>query len=313
MQGMFRSEGHVTRWSQLHSEKQSSQGPCVALHYSPRPRGSLYENGLGAARDYNRAREWYEKAIARSDPSAGNLVDLIAKGKLVAEIRGLNIGAVVLRVRRIGRDPDPLPFNVPLGTFFTAGNPSSQNMVSIAPRLLTLANAKWLSIAIPTACANMMRKIPKTNDRFTAGLLPDHSDLFKVIRVLHSSNATPDVVQAAVWIITDNATFDGLGTLVNNKTHNRTIGADDAARAMKLIDDAGIDITEFNIWLVDRTRLVGTVTDKLLANWLSNASSELLAAGSVFVRPWRGHFAKACFHSARPCPKSGGWQNRARA
>jgi tetratricopeptide (TPR) repeat protein len=277
--GVARDYNRAREWY----EKAAAAGSVDAMYYLI----ELYENGRGVARDYDKARKWYEKAITRSDPSAGNLIDLIAQGKLVAEIRGSDIGSVVLRVRRISRDPDPDPlfFNVPLGTFFTAANSSSQNMVVIAPRLLRLANAKWLSISIPTACANMTRKIPNAKDRFTAGLLSDRSDLSHIITVLYYEDAAPNVVQAAVWIITDNATFDGLGTLVDNKTHSRTIGADDAARAMKFIADAGIEIDNYDIWKIDRFRLSTMVMDKPLAGWLLTPPLEIDAATrSLIVR-----------------------------
>ncbi|MGD8815267.1 MAG: hypothetical protein PVI78_12415, partial [Anaerolineales bacterium] len=80
-----------------------------------------------------------------------------------------------------------------------------------------------------------------------------------------------DVQQAAIWIITDNADYGDLGILVRSTSitgiGSRVIGYEDAARAMQLVDDAGIDITSLAIW-EDRDAIAEGVEDTALADWI---------------------------------------------
>ncbi len=41
--------------------------------------GVLYQNGSGVARDYAKAREWYEKAAAKGDAGANKLLKKLKK------------------------------------------------------------------------------------------------------------------------------------------------------------------------------------------------------------------------------------------
>ncbi len=78
--------------------------------------------------------------------------------------------------------------------------------------------------------------------------------LTKLMPVLASAGADPDTKQAAVWIVTDNADYDDLGTLVSGSWsfspggRARAIGARETAQALQLCDQAGIDVTVKAIW-----------------------------------------------------------------
>jgi hypothetical protein len=197
---------------------------------------------------------------------ADDLVDLIRQGKVEAEIGGSGIQSVNVRLRRKATQTQIVVVDVPVGTFFVAANRSTQSMVSTAPVTINLSGNEWIRITVAAACANKPLSIPHENDSFIVQRLPQQLELTKVINVLARENASYPVIQAAVWIITDNATYDSLGSLRVGLA--RAIGADDAALAMKYVDDSGIDIKKRAIWR-DRTRLALIARKKQDVNWLN--------------------------------------------
>ena len=74
--------------------------------------------------------------------------------------------------------------------------------------------------------------------------------------------------QAAIWIVTDNANYDQLGTLVYTGG-GRVIDEEDTAKALKLLAQAGIDVKSKRIWL-DRHRILAGITDNELKSWLES-------------------------------------------
>jgi hypothetical protein len=118
-------------------------------------------------------------------------------------------------------------------------------MVATAPEKLTLSDNRWTGVAVSAACANRTRAIPHDGDGFEVLRSPQQAELQRVIPRLR--NEEYDVRQAAIWIITDNATHYDLGILVS-QYGGRVIGYDDTAWAMMIIDRAGIDITAKAIW-----------------------------------------------------------------
>jgi len=207
---------------------------------------------------------------------ADDLVDLIEKHKVEAQIIGSGIQAITVRVHATPPQSQPTEVKVLVGTFFAAGNSASQSMVSTATRSSVIIGDGWVTITVPAACANKPRNIPGQEDRFSVRRLPQQVELATAVKALDAAHAAYPIVQAAVWIITDDATFDGMGTLVRRPvgappgTGTRVIDAEDAARAMKTLADAGLNIKRKAIWLRDRQMLATKVTDKLLAEWLNS-------------------------------------------
>ena len=72
----------------------------------------------------------------------------------------------------------------------------------------------------------------------------------------------------------NNASYSDLGTLVYGSPYGgrRAINEYEAARAMQLCQEAGIDITGKRIWR-DRNRILGGLTDQGLRSWLQSAGS----------------------------------------
>jgi hypothetical protein len=168
--------------------------------------------------------------------------------------------------------PDPVEVSLPTGLFFVAGRRSAQNMVGTASRSVMVAGGEWTSITVPAACANKPRDIPTTGDRFTIQRSPVQRELGKVLPALEQAGAPYPVVQAAIWILTDNASFEGLGTLIRrpaSQSYGGTRVIDEAtgARAIRIMADAGVDVTHRAIWR-DRQRIAAGVGDPDSAAWL---------------------------------------------
>jgi 2-methylisocitrate lyase-like PEP mutase family enzyme len=73
-----------------------------------------------------------------------------------------------------------------------------------------------------------------------------------------------------VWIVTDNADYSDLGILVDSQSGfggSRVINEQETARAMKICDEAGIDITRKAIWR-DRQKVISGLKDAELRKWL---------------------------------------------
>lgn len=198
---------------------------------------------------------------------AEDLLDLLARHKIEVQVEGAGIQEVMIRIRQTARQAQRVEVTIPVGTFFAAANSESQSMVSVGESSVPVGG-NWTTVTVPTACANEPRNIPSGDDRFAVRRLPQHGELAVAAKALDAAHAPYPVVQAAVWIITDNATFADMGTLVSEPGNARVIGEDDAARAMKILADAGIAIKRKAIWQQDRAMLAKAVPDKALATWL---------------------------------------------
>ena len=87
--------------------------------------------------------------------------------------------------------------------------------------------------------------------------------------VLQRAGVSSSVSQAAVWIVTDDADYDDLGILRKRFAFDRfrAIRHYESAKAMKICDDAGIDITRKAIWQ-DRDEILEGLEDEDLRRWL---------------------------------------------
>jgi len=198
-----------------------------------------------------------------------DIVDLIREGKIEVESHGSGIESVSLRVRR--RVPRALTVNIPVGSFMVSANPSAQNMVTTSSAVVRLNNDEWYDVSPAAACANRPLDIPGDEDKFAVQRSPHQQELARLMPVLGQAGADTETRQAAVWIVTDDADYDDLGTLVSSTFGiggSRVINELEAARAMKICADAGIDITGKRIWN-DRQEILKGLSDPELKKWLA--------------------------------------------
>lgn len=196
-----------------------------------------------------------------------HIADLLAQGEVEVETRGAGIDELELDIRSLV--DEALNVEIPAGTYFVAHSASVQNMVVRQTEFVHLADNDWVDVLLDVACANLERDAPASEDTFTITRSPHQGVLTLLMPVLEAAGVAYDVQQAAVWIVTDNAEYEALGTLVGGFafSRSRVIGFDDAARAMQIVDRAGIDITRRAIWRDRQMIAVGT-EDESLAAWI---------------------------------------------
>ena len=219
--------------------------------------------------DYPGHKKESEAQQAIKDITEGrDIVDLLKEKKIELKTEGSGIQSVSVSMRRLV--PYALTARIPVGTYFVAANPSSQNMVTTAETRIRLDTDDWQNVSPDAACANRPRDIPGSDDRFTVQRSPHQAELAKLIPVLDRARVDTETRQAAVWIVTDNADYDDLGILVASQFGfggSRVINEPETARAMRICDEAGINITRKRIWN-DKQIILRGLTDDELKKWL---------------------------------------------
>ena len=186
-----------------------------------------------------------------------DIAGLLKQNKIEVEMSGAGIRWVQLKVRRVY--PDVTSLFIPVGTFFGAEDASVQNMIATADVTSGFENNDWQTVAVPVACANYNRAVPKTSDAFTLQEPPQV--LRKLAPVLGRTKVSADAKQAAVWIIADDA----------NSYELSGIRAGDIILALQMCDQAGYDITDRLIWGWASTYILEHFPESPLRDWLKDA------------------------------------------
>ena len=202
-----------------------------------------------------------------------DIVDLLREKKIEIETQGSGIQSVGIRIRKLV--PYTITVRVPIGSYFVSSRRSAQNMVTTAERKVRLTGDEWRRVSVSAACANRPRDIPGSGDTFTVQRSPHQAELAKLMPVLDRAGVEYAVRQAAVWIVTDNADYSDLGSLVSRSSYQfyggtRVIQENDTARAMKILSDAGIHIKGKAIWR-DRKLIARELPEGELKSWLADA------------------------------------------
>jgi len=199
-----------------------------------------------------------------------DIVDLLHEKKIEVEAKGSGIDKVRLRLRRLV--PYPLTVRIPVGTFFVSANPAAQNMVTTAVSKIALTSDAWRSVSPDAACANRPRDIPGSGDGFSVQRSPNQAELAQLMPGLDEAKVDTETRQAAVWIVTDNASYNDLGILVASQFGiggSRVINELETATAMKICAESGIDLTKKAIWR-DRQRIISGLKNLELKTWLES-------------------------------------------
>jgi len=226
-----------------------------------------------------------------------DIVDLLREKKIEIETSGSGIQSVSVRVRKLV--PYPITVRVPVGSYFVSSRQSAQNMVTTEESKTRITGDDWRHLSVSAACANRPRDIPGSGDTFSVQRSPHQEELARLMPILNKAGVGYATRQAAVWIVTDNANYSDLGTLVTRQVPafggiqpfggfqpfgggTRTICEADAARAMKICDEAGIDITRKRIWYDCQTVLNG-LPDGDIKTWLQTIWSRWSSVRSLWL------------------------------
>jgi len=197
-----------------------------------------------------------------------HMVDLIEQGKITFRITSGAINELGLEIKN--STGEPLQVDIPAGTFFVNDDPASQNMIVRHPASVFVEANRRGDVLLEAACANIHRTEPTRDNKFTVRRAADTPDLFKLIVALNANAVDYPVEQAAVWIITDDATFDDLGMLVEGSRFGKSIiNEKETLSAMMLVDKNVNAIREYAIW-GDRYKFITSLDDRDLSTWLSD-------------------------------------------
>lgn len=193
----------------------------------------------------------------------GHIADLLAEGSIAVDAKGRGIDELDLNIENL--TDELLDVEIPAGTYFVASSGGVQNMVVRESRVVEVDPDDLLDLLLDAACANMERDVPTNEEGFSVQR-QGSSNLARLMPVIEEAGAGYIVAQAAVWIVTDNASYADLGTLVSGFAQTRVIHEDEAAQAMRLVDQAGLNITGYSIW-ADRN-IIASGASPELAEWL---------------------------------------------
>jgi hypothetical protein len=197
-----------------------------------------------------------------------HIFDLIGQGAITFKITSGAINELGLDVRNT--TDQSIFMDIPAGTYFVNADPKSQNMVVRHPASATIPPNEHVDIQLEAACANLHLTEPTQENTFTVQRTPTSIKVGRIIDKLNSAQVDYPVEQAAIWIVTDDATFDELGMLVEGSRFGTSIINENAAlRAMMLVDQAGLNIRADAIW-GDRSQLMTKAPEPDLSAWLAN-------------------------------------------
>jgi hypothetical protein len=227
------------------------------------------------------------RGTSSSASQGQTIVDLVEQKAVAVSITGVSMEAVALHITSISSKPQEIL--VPAGTYFVAENPSVQNMVARHAASATVNPGEIVDLKVDAACASLHLATPGATDTFAIVRASELPEMGKVIDQLNATPVQYPVEQAAIWIVTDDASYDELGMLVGGSPFGQPlIQEEDAARAMLLVDQAGVDIRKYSIWN-DRYLLLPKVTEPDLVTWLSEAMGKAVTAtpaGKLEATAW---------------------------
>jgi hypothetical protein len=210
-----------------------------------------------------------QTTTGRTRNAEDDIVDLLTSEKIEVQIIGKSISSMTIKVRRT--IPEPVEVLITAGTYFFSHDTSVQNMITTSRSQRVLNADNWVTMDVDVACANRARSVPGTTNSFEVLRHPFRSDLVRLMREVENSTVDFPTKQAAVWIVTDNASYADLGALRKSfggittslgPSGPRLIGEKEALAAMELCEKAGIDLRKKAIWKDREALLKSTQSDQ---------------------------------------------------
>jgi hypothetical protein len=99
-----------------------------------------------------------------------------------------------------------IPVRIGIGTWFDSLSEDTQNMVTTRDVCFVSEPYKSYTVIIPTACMDSDKDEPARQDTFTvksSAYSPAHKELALLIKLLRQNNISGDLIQQAVWVLTD--------------------------------------------------------------------------------------------------------------
>lgn len=204
-------------------------------------------------------KDWLAGLVATRRPDARDLHSLIKEKRIEVEAESGGMQSVVMRLRRLGNER--LVVHVPLGTVFASKSKSIAGMLALSERTVILEDDGAVAVRVQVASEAMRAASPKRTDKLVIKSHRETDPLHNLAVAIAQSNADFLARQTAIWIVTDNVGYEELGNirLTSSRIPGRLIGPPSVAAAVKLVQQAGIDITRKAIWK-DRSSFEGTAS-----------------------------------------------------
>lgn len=191
-----------------------------------------------AARKERRIEQLTAKAADLKEDQQYNLLFLNERGFVRAKASGQSITEIYADVENLIRKR--LRVVVTPGTYFVSSG-GHQNMVTRREYTFTLYPCSSERMRIDATCINANLPIPGARDRFY-GVRRVSDDIARFLEAARS--ASPMVVQAGVWALTDGYTGDQVQThLVSQDQYGNTrqaVSSSDIEEARRILNSLGI-------------------------------------------------------------------------
>ncbi len=239
------------------------------------------QTSSGCASSYRFALQRHQMLCLAAVVRAGGLElreqelkELTEAGVVEAQITAEGIDRASLKLRRLV--PYVVSGSVAAGTLLIPPNSSCQSLVVIHSASFSISGSGSAEVKLTTVCQNAEKEVPRGLKGYRLAA-PDNQ-LQRLVRVIQRQNVGPDVAQAAVWILECNADYQMLGRLNRGqltfgpggmwlRSLGRVIRQYEAAKAMQICEEAGIDIRRKAIWS-DREEILRGLDDERLRKWL---------------------------------------------
>ena len=210
-----------------------------------------------------------------ADISGRDIFNLMTKKRIEVIARGAGMKSVNLIITK--KIFHPVMVIIPVGVYFRSTNSPCPNMVATEKTSVLLDDNKSKEVWVEALATNLLGESPDRLHVFTLHRQPLQKDLIKLLPILEKKKVDYKVLQAAVWIASANATYARLGQLVERSISvsiggRRVIHEMEAASALKLCDEAGIDISRKAIWR-HRERIINKLEEGDLKQWLQSYES----------------------------------------
>jgi hypothetical protein len=192
-------------------------------------------------------------------------LDLISAGLIEVTAHGATSQRVEVSIEN--REGIAISFDIPIGTFFDSGGTRFRSMITTYDATVSLRPHGAWTDRIRAAYESFGPRRPMPFDTFQGIRELSDPRLAAALRALDRHGAGRFCRQAAVWIMTSDARWDGFGTRFSGETRVPYASEDEAALAMVALDLNGVDITTRAIW-EDVPMLRAGVVDPDLKTWL---------------------------------------------
>jgi hypothetical protein len=169
------------------------------------------------------------------------------------------------------------------GIVFRSRDASYEDMIGLSVDTIILVDTTGRALRVTALSTSLRRERPKVGAAiFAIERASPNVELRKLVPFLSDTRGRSDATrQAAIWIVTDDASYDDLGVLKSvtlegparrETSRSRAIGTRAATAAMMDCANAGIDITGKRIWW-DRDSIAAAFEERrgesdTLKSWL---------------------------------------------